>query len=68
MAQEEKKGTPTGPLFAALALAGIAGVAYIAYRRLADKGEQEVTNLMHMADRASRILEKRIDDFALVSS
>lgn len=68
MASEERKtGTGAGPLFAVLALAGVAGMAYLAYRRLATTKEPKVGNLLEMADRATKALEKRIDEFAIAS-
>jgi hypothetical protein len=68
MASEERKsGSGSGPLFAVLALAGVAGVAYLAYRRLATAKEPKIGSLLEMADRASKALEKRIDEFAIAS-
>lgn len=67
MAKGEQKGSATAPILAICALAGVAGLAYLAYRRLADQGGAKVGNLMEMAEKASRALEQRLDEFAVAS-
>lgn len=62
-ADSKKKGSSA--LVAVMTLAGIAGVAYYAYRRLSEKGEADVNDLLRMADRASQKLEDRIHEYAV---